>query len=210
MKLIQVQRNYMCDVDDCYKIYRHWSDLINHRKTVHLINPSIYKCTECEATFYKSWDFSYHKKTTHSVSIFKCELCGLEYRWQYTLKLHMKKRHSGQQTTVVQKEKPLKTIETNRSKRTIDFDAYMRQLDDRTFTCIICKKQLASRNSAKSHIEMIHLGIKNHTCQICGNGYYLRKDYNDHVRRHTAEQPYECNSCNKKFRTASMLSGHRR
>lgn len=203
-----VQRNYMCDVSDCLKKYRHWSDLMNHRKTVHLINPSIYKCTECEATFYKSWDFSYHKKTVHSISTVRCELCQLECRTPYTLKLHKKKRHSPK--VIPSEVRPKRSMAVQRSKKSFDFDVYMRPTNNGAFICNVCEKQLANRNSAKSHIEMIHLGVKHHTCEICDKEYYLRKDYNDHVRRHTAEQPYECTMCTKKFRTASMLSDHRK
>lgn len=212
-----VQRNYMCDVIECFKKYRHWSDLSNHRKTVHLINPYIYKCTVCEATFYKSWDFSYHKKTVHSISTVKCEVCQLECRTPYTLKLHQKSRHPSNdnthgktRATTIANKKTLKTVPIARSKKTFDFDAFMRQTNEGQLICNICEKQLANRNSAKSHVEMIHLGMKHHQCKDCGKEYYLRKDYNDHVRRHTAEQPYECTICTKKFRTSSMLIDHRK
>lgn len=203
-----VQRHYMCDVEDCWKRYRHWSDLLNHRKTVHLINPAIYKCNDCEQTFHKSWNFSYHKKTVHSNSKVKCESCDFECKTMYHLKSHQKKMHSPAE---VAEERPkVKTkAEVVRAKKTLEIDQYLRK-SDTAIVCNICGKQLASRHNARSHIEMIHLKIKHFSCADCGKEFYLKKDYSDHKRLHTAETPYECTICLKKFRTASMLNDHRK
>lgn len=232
-----VQRLYMCDVDDCYKRYRHWSDLLNHRKTVHLINPSIYKCNDCQQTFYQSWNFSYHKKTVHSNTKMKCKLCDFECKTMYVLKNHQRKMHSPYKTVATAQstsEKELnsqlepepeqepkitnetvrlkpksKSLKVVRSKKVFEVDKYFRK-SDKSMICNICEKRLATRHSARSHIEMIHFKIKNYTCNECGKEYYLKKDFRDHTRMHTSELPYECALCKKKYRTASMLNDHRR
>lgn len=169
-----VQRHYMCDVDDCWKRYRHWSDLLNHRKTVHLINPSIYKCNECEQTFYQSWNFSYHKKTVHSITMIKCEECNFECKTVYNLKNHKKRAHCADEDAAEPIEVKAKT-QRIRSKKAIEIDKYLRKTDT-SIVCNICGKQLATRNSATAHIEMIHFKIKNHTCEECGKDFYLKKD----------------------------------
>lgn len=203
-----VQRNYMCDVDDCWKRYRHWSDLLNHRKTVHLINPTIYKCNDCEQTFYQSWNFSYHKKTVHAMTTVKCQLCDFECKTVYNLKTHHKNVHVNKKTDEMPQQKKART-ETLRSKKAIEIDQYLKKSNNAT-VCNICGKHLATRSNARSHIEMTHLKIKNFTCNECSRSFYLKKDYVDHLRVHTAETPYECTICAKKFRTASMLNDHRR
>ncbi|XP_031630017.1 zinc finger protein 761-like [Contarinia nasturtii] len=200
-----VQRQYMCDVEECWKPYRHWSDLTNHRKTVHLINPSIYKCNDCEETFYQSWNFSYHKKTVHPMSTMKCDECDFECTTKPSLKSHQKRVHS------CNTEPPLtaKSVAPKPKKKVPEADQFFKELDG-AIVCNICEKQLASRNSARSHIEMIHLKVKNYACEKCGKEFYLKKDYIDHKRLHTAETPYECAICERKFRTASMLNEHRK
>lgn len=207
-----VQRHYMCDVDNCWRRYRHWSDLLNHRKTVHLINPSIYKCNDCEQTFYQSWNFSYHKKTVHSGSTMKCQQCNFQCKSMQNLKVHQKKFHSNK-TESEQSKPELKSKPTQSqsviSKTTDEIDQYL-QKSDTAMICTICDKQLATRNSARQHIEMIHFKMKNFFCDECGKEYYLKKDFYDHKRIHTAETPYECIACPKRFRTASMLNDHRK
>lgn len=229
-----VQRHYMCDVEDCWKRYRHWSDLLNHRKTVHLINPSIFKCNDCEQTFYQSWNFSYHKKTVHAVTTVKCPHCDFECKNVYNLRAHQKKTHSDKmelkastdeivakskvksskvEATATQVAAPMATATPTTpptpTKKPLEIDQYIRKVD-KTIICNLCDKQLATRTSARSHIEMIHFKIKNFACTECGKTFYLKKDASDHLRMHTAETPYNCTMCEKQFRTASMLNDHRK
>lgn len=204
-----VQRHYMCDIESCWKKYRHWSDLLNHRKTVHLINPTIYKCSECEQTFYQSWNFSYHKKTVHCSTELKCDVCDFQCRTLYSLRLHQRNYHSSdaEDSNANFKAKPKKQPIKKQSR--VDLDEFVSKTGT-SLICNTCGKQFSTRNGARSHVEMVHLKIRNHSCKECGKEYYLRKDYEDHRRMHTAETPYECQHCSKKFRTASLLNEHRK
>lgn len=201
-----VQRNYMCDCLNCFKRYRHWSDLQCHQKTAHLINPTIYKCQECDSTFYNSWQFDYHKKSIHSKPS-KCEICDRTFQHLMQLKTHIRRVHrkSAKEKTTCSdgnKKRKLKRL-------TIDINQYL-NVENEKLNCKECGKFLPSKNNARSHIEMVHLKIKNHDCSLCGKGFYLRKDYEDHVRVHTNDTPFQCGQCNKKFRTSSLLSEHRK
>lgn len=201
-----VQRNYMCDCSNCFKRYRHWSDLQCHQKTVHLINPTIYKCSECDSTFYNSWQFDYHKKTVHSKPS-KCETCNRTFQTFMQLKTHTRRIHRRTNNkTIVESVGNSK----KKSKRpTIDISQYMK-LENENLYCKECGKFLPSKNNARSHIEMVHLKIKNYNCMTCSKGFYMRKDFEDHVRVHTNDTPFSCMQCNKKFRTSSLLAEHRK
>lgn len=197
-----VQRQYLCDIEECWKRYRHWSDLSIHRKTVHLINPTVYKCQQCEQTFHHSWKFSYHKKTVHAIASVKCSVCGMECANAYNLRHHRKK--CGSEDTAKQLAKPKQS-----KSKTFDMAHYIDQIGQ-MMKCRLCDKQLATRITARIHVEMTHLKIRRHRCDTCGKEFYLRKDYMDHLRLHTFELPYECKICLKKFRTTSAVSDHRR
>lgn len=194
-----VQRQYMCDVDNCWKRYRHWGDLSIHRKTVHLINPTVYKCPECDQTFHQSWKFSYHKKTVHQVNSINCNTCGMECANSYQLKQHRKSHHSSAK----------KVVQPMKSNKSFDMKQYIDQMGA-TMICRLCGKKLVTRTGAKTHVEMTHMKLRNHRCDTCGKEFYLRKDYVDHLRTHTAEMPYQCELCLRKFRTASAVNDHRR
>lgn len=204
-----VQRHYMCDRTNCWKKYRHWSDLLNHRKTVHLINPSIFKCTDCEKTFYQSWKYDYHKKTQHGQS-YTCDECNTLFNSIILYKSHVKKHHSNANTstTTTSAAPETKTVRKKPQAAT-DIDQYLRIENDQMF-CTECEKTMTTRNAARTHIEMVHLKIRKFTCEMCDKEFYLKKDFNDHTRIHTAETPFPCTMCDKRFRTTSMLNEHRK
>lgn len=202
-----VQRNYMCDRLNCWKRYRHWSDLLNHRKTVHLINPSIFKCTVCTKTFYQSWKLDYHRKTYHGES-YTCTMCSTLFTSIIRYKNHVKKRHSDGADESVDKKANRKRQRTS-NQPTTDIEQYLRTENEKMF-CTECNKEMGTRNAARTHIEMVHLKIKKYACDVCQKEFYLKKDLNDHTRIHTAETPYSCTMCDKKFRTSSLLNEHRK
>lgn len=198
-----VERQYMCDIENCWKRYRHWGDLSIHRKNAHLINPTVYKCPECERTFHQSWKFSYHKKTVHAVAAVHCDTCGEQCANTYSLKHHRKKCHAPEERAT----KKVQPRQCNKPK--FDMKQYIDQFDT-TLICRLCGKHLATRTGARTHVEMTHMKLRNHRCDTCGKEFYLRKDYVDHMRLHTSEMPYQCEVCLRKFRTASAVNDHRR
>lgn len=202
-----VVRKYVCDVVDCQKPYRHWSDLTNHRKTVHLINPSIFKCNECAKTFYQSWKFNYHNKTVHGESV-QCDVCNVILPSSISYQAHMRKHLRGEgQKKAEEPKKPVKRA----AKKGIDISKYLREENGSLF-CTECNRRMLSRNNARTHIEIVHLKVRNFMCRECEKTFYLRKDYDDHMRLHTSELPFKCcePNCGRAFRTSSFLSEHRK
>lgn len=217
-----VVRKYVCDDPNCYKPYRHWSDLTYHRKTVHLINPSILKCGDCGKTFYQSWKLSYHCKSVHGEPM-QCDMCDVTVPNAIRLQAHKRRHHGKGKATHTKPPKrpssartatkvptPAATTQTKR-KTPYNIDEYVRMEGDRMF-CTACNKHMLSRNNARSHIEIVHLKVRKFSCKACDRHFYLRKDYDDHMRTHTAEMPFKCveEECGKMFRTSSLLAEHRK
>lgn len=219
METYPVARHYICDQDDCFKSYIHWSSLTAHRKTTHLINPSIIKCTECPETFYRSWTYDYHKKTVHG----ECELCPICNKGFYkknSLEMHMQRVHID---------------DRKRSNINSRGDAAEEMVDEDNgvFSCKECGKQCPSKYNAISHVSMVHLKVRNMVCDICDKRFYQKGDLNDHYRlvcktkgigrmiipllislifrlQHTKEKPFTCQYCPYSSRKRSMLVTHER
>lgn len=209
-----VLRKYVCNIPECLKSYRHWGDLTSHRKTVHLINPSILKCSECGKTFYQSWKLDYHNKTAHGKPM-ECQICKTVLPTAISHRLHMRKHRQGVITDnnepVEIREGPATGKKRRNRKAAHDIDQFLRKENDRLI-CTECGKVMVSRNNARSHIEIVHLKVRNFECETCSRQFYLRKDYTDHMRMHTSEAPFKCKepSCGKSFRTSSLYSEHRK
>lgn len=206
MKPYPIVRFFVCERTDCHKIYRHWSDLQNHLKTTHLINPYIYKCDFCPKTFYNSWNYFYHKNTVHGQKT-KCTQCDKEYESLIRMQSHMRYAHS--EKPKMAKKATEKKVMKKRNTNAINIDEYLAINDDR-ISCVNCNKLMTSMANARAHVESVHLKIKKHICNHCDRGFYARKDLTDHVRVHTEETPFECDQCDKKFRTIGLLQQHRK
>lgn len=204
-------RKYVCDIPECLKPYRHWGDLTMHRKTVHLINPSILKCSDCGKTFYQSWKLHYHCNTQHGSPVV-CEICNKTLPTVISHRTHMRKhkRTADADQTV---KPPVKKASNKKAKRktTHDIEPYLK-IENGQMSCTACGKQMVSRNNARSHIEIVHLKVRNYSCGECQKDFYLRKDLIDHMRLHTAEVPFKCSepNCGKSFRTSSLFAEHRK
>ena len=51
-------------------------------------------------------------------------------------------------------------------------------------------------------------GEKRFACSICGKGFIWKYSLRDHMTIHMANKLYKCGSCDKEFRTLSMLRRH--
>ncbi|KAJ6641337.1 Zinc finger protein [Pseudolycoriella hygida] len=190
-----VARYFICDQDNCFKSYIHWSSLTAHRKTRHLINPSIIKCPECPETFYCSWKYDYHKKTVHN-ECESCPICSKGFYKKKSLDIHIQRVHiDDQRKRMNSKGEVAETmiVETNGE-----------------ISCKECGKICPTRYNAISHISMVHLKVRNFQCSVCDKSFYQKGDLNDHYRLHTKEKPFSCQFCSYTSRKRSMLVTHER
>lgn len=224
-----VRRLYACDETGCLKTFTDWRNLQSHRKNLHLLNPSIYKCNECDTTFFQSWTLAYHKRRAHSDPL-QCPFCTQTFVLPRTLQLHVKRLHAdadelpssiinseNNKTNIKKsavKQSSAASVRTTTNKNfTFIFEKYinvMRVDNTISYHCQECTKIFSSRSHAITHVSMIHLKLMNFTCDICSKGFYQRGDLNDHMRLHTSERPFSCPHCDYRARKASMLSAHLR
>lgn len=146
-----VARHYICDQENCFKSYIHWSSLTAHRKTRHLINPSIIKCPDCPETFYRSWTYDYHKKTVHG-ECETCPICSKGFYKKKSLETHMQRVHID---------------EKKRSNSKMDAAEAMIDDVDGTISCRECGKICLTKYNAMCHVSMVHLKVRNFQCSVC-------------------------------------------
>lgn len=155
-KPFPVARHYICDQDNCFKSYIHWSSLTAHRKTRHLINPSIIKCPECPETFYRSWTYDYHKKTVHG-ECESCPICSKGFYKKKSLELHMQRVHID---------------DKRRTNSKMEAAEAMINEVNGEISCKECGKICSTRYNAISHISMVHLKVRNFNCNVCDKSNY--------------------------------------
>ena len=57
-----------------------------------------YKCQDCNYQCSLNSELTKHINGMHGVKVYKCNFCGEEYKWEYSLNRHMKKHeeHNGE------------------------------------------------------------------------------------------------------------------
>lgn len=148
------------------------------------------------------------KKKYSSNKTHLCTICGRSYSDPYYLKKHITQHGLPQKKN----QKPSHLI------------------------CDLCGLQKTDRNKMRSHIETVHLKLKDATCHICGADFHrttisahIKKMHRDDKRRekceecgkyfldlkqhkarnHNEQEAVFCHICKKPFKNRMLLSSHR-
>lgn len=77
--------------------------------------------------------------------------------------------------------------------------------------CPQCPKQFRNKITLRAHIRQNHRGLEApHVCADCGKGFFSLAKYEEHLRIHTNELPFECDQCGKRFRLKENMLKHQR
>lgn len=215
--------NYICDT--CEKAFAYKKCLIMHMKvhegtsscnicgkivkssflSLHMDSHSNFKCPHCSDRFETVNVRHEHIRMVHAdITMYNCEYCSKKFYFLQNLTKHVNRSH-------------------------------LRILN---FICGLCDKRFFYKNELKNHMK-IHSGVKDYECDICHKKFYIfkylkkhlnnyhvknnifdcgtcgerfcdRQKYMKHSELHSNERNYECNICNKKYKTNNHLKEHLR
>jgi len=78
----------------------------------------------------------------------------------------------------------------------------------RKFDCHVCEKRFVSRSNLSAHMR-VHTGEKPFTCETCGYKCAKKFNLNMHILAvHAKVKPFECRYCDKRFSNNRSLSYH--
>ena len=79
------------------------------------------------------------------------------------------------------------------------------------FMCETCSKSFGRQADLNRHRRIVHTdGEEQLLCETCGKSFRWRHALVEHLRIHTGEKHYKCDSCDQCFTTSGNLSRHRR
>ncbi|XP_063630908.1 zinc finger protein 2-like isoform X2 [Cydia splendana] len=80
------------------------------------------------------------------------------------------------------------------------------------FVCETCSRRFPSKRRLQSHINIVHLNMRQHKCSTCGKQYATRAYLRGHIataHEHAPKRrPHVCHLCGKAFTVAKSLTEH--
>ena len=203
----------------CSRYWRVKRDLERHVRIAHgpkLPSQASHTCQYCGKSFARLQNQKRHEVKMHTnknVNVKKEELpcphCNVKYQVKGHLLRHIKNFHEESDA----KAEPLACTQCGRKytrmkqlqdHRRVHSKAYL----EAKSICNICGKEFRCTASLKSHVDIIHNGLRNYPCDICGKLFTRYNTLKAHRKIHDDIKPFECINCNSAYREKRNLVNH--
>ncbi|KAI5632285.1 zinc-finger associated domain (zf-AD) domain-containing protein [Phthorimaea operculella] len=169
--------------------------------------PGKLECSVCSVGgFQNESALRYHKQRFHTNFI--CDYCNKGFQKKQAMALHIRTAHLG--------ERPYTCRHSGCGRTFKHLSGHLSHLrthsDERPFICDHCSFAFKSKQMMEKHISTIHLGERRYSCPRAGCGRAFKQHHHlvNHLRSHSDEKSFSCDSCPKIFKYSASLYEHRK
>ena len=157
-----------------------------HIKTIHQ-DIKDFTCEYCRKELTSSHGLKAHIDSIHMGIKHKCPHCENEYSTQQSMKKHIQATHS--QDACFTCNQCGKSFPTSGRLENHKYEHEDGQLtgwlnESGKYACEECGKEYASLPGLRVHIDVVHRGLKNHICHLCGQSFGRRSCLAAHKQTH--------------------------
>jgi len=202
------ERKHDCPV--CSKSFRTSTHLRDHIKAVHT-KERTFQCSKCPRAFASAWQAKSHMKSNHGVkSMYECKLClDKSYKTHQALAGHVKSFHSKSARSVGKvRTKPGQICESCGQVRLKNHQC--QEKESQNTNCPVCHKEMSGK-SLKAHLQYHRKKqVSSYLCQFCNKSFTTETSLKRHILIHENLKPFTCPVCEKSFRQKCSLIAHER
>jgi len=171
---------------ECGQSFSSKNKMEKHIKTIHE-DIKDFTCEYCRKKLTSSYGLKAHIESIHMGIKHKCPHCENDYSTQRALKKHVQTTHS--QDTCYTCNQCEKSFPTSGRLENHKYEHEDEQLtvwpnESGKFQCQDCGKEYANLPGLRVHVDVVHRGLKNHNCHLCGQSFGRRSCLAAHKQTH--------------------------
>ena len=215
-------KNQKCLI--CGKLWWRPSELNRHMRMHTGEKP--FKCDRCGKAFSMRSSLKRHMTVHTAEKPYECGTCGLHFSYNETLKQHCRRKHGKSASDGV----PTAASDEQAAKdqtclicgklwwSPAMLKRHMRShTGEKPYECNVCGERFSRKWNVKLHCLRKHEkstssdAVKKKmkkACSICGNLLCSTSSLKQHMRVHTGEKPFQCDTCDMKYSCKGNLERH--
>lgn len=123
-----------------------------------------------------------------------CDECGATFKNNSHLRRHIQRKH--------RKDSHKLECDVCGSKFLLNYDLkrhMIKHSSNRDFSCNHCEQKFKTELSLRNHIKVLHNQneklSRTYLCKFCNRSYFHQRHLDYHMRKHTGDTRYKCDSC---------------
>ncbi|GBP42761.1 Zinc finger protein 782 [Eumeta japonica] len=163
-------------------------------------------CEECDAGFVNKRLLRHHMKYTHQLGEFRCNFCEKVFGTKSKRNDHEKSVHFGFKRNKCAYCSERFVCYKKRNKHVVD----VHNKPPIVYKCHACDKVFDMRYKLSQHTKKDHLMERKHECDVCEMKFFMKKELEKHMVKHSGEKNFTCQVCLKTYARKNTLREHMR
>ena len=220
---VPTAKNHKCLI--CGKLW--WSPWALERHMRYHTGEKPFECDRCGKAFSMKSTLEQHMTVHTSKKPYECGTCGLQFSYKTSLKQHCRRKHGKSASsdgvpTTTDDERSAKDQTCSICGKLwwspSELKQHMRShTGEKPYECNVCGERFSQKWGMKLHCLRKHEkstssdAVKKKmkkACSICGNLLCSTSSLKQHMRVHTGEKPFQCDTCDMKFSCKGNLERH--